>query len=182
MVLIGYTSPLILQPLVLPCLSFFNTVPSAQLHLYSRANSPLTALCLSIILCLLYLASALLNLAVCTPSTSTLPALCAAGTVYKSSSPSSSQRKKDTSGPHISPGYWDVTIALWLLSAVGYGIAVCMAATVHFRMRKRVAAGERMGKNRAVVAAEVEMEGMTAEQVEERNRKARERWAKLSAG
>jgi hypothetical protein len=78
--------------------------------------------------------------------------------------------------------YWDATVALWLLSAVGYGVAAAMAGTVLVRIRARTREGERVGKSRHVVAAEVEMEGMTAEEVEERNRKARERWAKLSAG
>jgi len=171
--------PLILQPLVVPCLSFFNTVPSAQLHLYSRANSPMTALVLSTILCLLYLVSALLNLAVCSPSTASIPSLCAAGTVHKKNAPPGT---KDESGPKISSAYWDATVALWLLSAVGYGIAVAMAGTVRVRIKGRERDGRRQGKSRQIVAAEVELEGMTPEEVERRNAKAREKWRRIQAG
>ncbi|KAF2497799.1 hypothetical protein BU16DRAFT_525397 [Lophium mytilinum] len=171
--------PLILQPLIVPCLSFFNTVPSAQLHLYSRANSPMTAFCLSTILCLFYLVAALINLAVCSPATASLPALCPAGTIHKKGAPPGT---RDNSGPHISEGYWDATVALWLISAVGYGIAAGMAFTVRLRMKGREREGRKVGKTRQVVQAEVELEGLSAEEVERRNEKARERWQKLSAG
>ncbi|KAF2740682.1 hypothetical protein EJ04DRAFT_548224 [Polyplosphaeria fusca] len=172
---------LVLQPLILPCLSFFNTVPSLHLHLYTRTNNPALALSFSAILAVLYFVSALLNLIVCTPSTSTLRSECP-----RAHNDSLEQ------GPDISPAFWDTCVALWLVSAVGYTLVAGAAGVVWVGTRRMermdgpgAGTGEREGAIRTRGIGEGkrvrdwEEEMLTEEQRAERLRKAEEKWKKV---
>ncbi|KAF2467111.1 uncharacterized protein BDR25DRAFT_305890 [Lindgomyces ingoldianus] len=177
---------LVLQPLVLPCLSLFNTVPSAHLHLYSRTNNPLLALWFSSIMALLYLASALIDIAAC------------AGSTLRSECPSSANH--GTTGPNINQNMWNASVGLWIVSFVGYALLAYMAAAVWWGFRKKEKEGGELelaedevggrsgnpnptirtrgiGEGRRVRDWEEEM--LTEDQRAERLRKAEEKWRKV---
>ncbi|KAF2266587.1 hypothetical protein CC78DRAFT_566670 [Lojkania enalia] len=169
---------LVLQPLVLPCLSLFNTIPSLHLHLYSRTNNPLLASIFSAIYALLYLASALLDLIACSPS----PPL--------SSLRSECPRNGATKGPDVSQDFWNANIGLWFVSFVGYVLLACIGWVVYraFRRLERVGGvAERddgvirtrgIGEGRRVRDWEEEM--LTEEQREARIKEAEERWRRVA--
>lgn len=155
-------SALVLQPLVLPCLSLFNTVPSAHLHLYSRTNNPKLAIWFSGIMCVLYFASAVIDLAACSGSSHSLQSECP-------------HTSSNATGPNISQNMWDANIGLWLVSAVGYGLLVAMAGKVWLHMRGR----NQEAKARGQRPVDLEVELMTPEEIERRNQKAAERWRRI---
>ncbi|KAF2662230.1 hypothetical protein K491DRAFT_283865 [Lophiostoma macrostomum CBS 122681] len=135
--------PLVLQPLVLPCLSFFNTIPSLHLHLFTRTNNPLLALWFSSILAILYLAASLIDIVACSSSSSS------------SASSTSSLRAEcphtdpSGTGPRISQTFWNACVGLWMVSFAGYAIVAWMAFRVYlgFRAKERIVPVESRGGN-----------------------------------
>jgi hypothetical protein len=112
-----------LQPVILPSLSFFNAIPSAQLHIIARSNKPMMVICFSSPMALLYLASAIVSLVSCSTGTESF------------------QRTEcpvnyDFGGP--SQPLWNAVVALWLCSAVGYALHVAMAWKVRRVLKKNV--------------------------------------------
>jgi hypothetical protein len=112
-----------LQPVILPSLSFFNAIPSAQLHIFARSNKPMMVICFSSPMALLYLASAIVSLVSCSTGTESF------------------QRTEcpvnyDFGGP--SQPLWDAMVALWLCSAVGYVLHVAMAWKVRRVLKRNV--------------------------------------------
>ena len=137
----------VLQPLVVPCLALFNTVPSAHLHLYSHTNNPRIALPLSLLMALAYLVAPVFALAECgtsdatAPATPSLAAQCPRAqnnhrAAAAAAASSSSTRRLRNKGSAIPRAYWNACVALWLISAAGYALLVLMAARVWRGMRR----------------------------------------------
>jgi len=152
------TVPKILQTLILPGLSFFNTLPSLHLHMLVRRNPPAMALSFSSILAVLWFTSAILYLAACSDSSSASVGLqrteCAKG-----------HRGVVVYGP--GPGLWGVVVALSLVSAVLYASHAGMAAYVMMVVRRK----EKEDKVNGVPAPEEVDPNMAQE--------ARDRWMRL---
>ena len=153
---VSIRSARILQPILLPGLSFFNALPSLHLHLLVRSNPPTLALWFSTSFAILYLTSSLLLVISCT-STSVSQSLrqteCAVGTA---------------SGPSIgiSKGAWGAFVAFNFLSTVMYLCHAGMAFYVKRVMKQKMESG----------ILEVE----DPEKVEARKQKARDLWVKAT--
>ena len=165
---------MILQPLVLPCLSFFNTVPSGHLHLYTRHNNPRLALPFSSIMSILYFASAVVALAACSGS-SNIYSLRGECPAPRSGSSSTSSNLSSGNGPDISQGFWNAAVALWLLSFVGYTLVCVMAVKVMALLRQREHAARQAG----VSVGTAEMQSLDPDERARREQKARERWQRI---
>ncbi|KAK4944260.1 hypothetical protein LTR10_016373 [Elasticomyces elasticus] len=145
----------VIQPLIVPGLSFFNAIPSLHLHVLARVNSPTLALWFSTILSVLMFASAVVFLGSC---------------VGNHDPHGSLARNECPSGTGGNGGVWDAMVALQLVSAVLYGLVAAMA----WRVRRAIRAKDDR------IAQGVEM--VSQEEKERRESEARERWRYLQAG
>lgn len=149
-------SPMIIQTLLLPGCSLFNTIPSIHLHMLLRNNPPRLAMWFSFAFALLYLTSVLLSLAACKSSTSAVPAglrraECPQGT---------------PGGPvqGVSKSVWDVMLAFQVSSIAGYTLHGAMAWKVHRVLKSRKERGE--------------VEAVDPDEEAKRRQRARELWTK----
>jgi len=152
------TVPKIIQTLLIPGLSFFNTLPSLHAHLLIRRNPPKLAIWFSSSFVVMMLLSPILMLGSCINSPSASPALrqaeCYAG----------------TPGPGgdsgVTKSIWGLMVACSLLSALGYAVHLAMAIKVH-----RV---EKWKKDQGMV------EAVDPEEEERRKAKARALWIQMT--
>ena len=151
-----YSSPKIIQTLLIPGLSFFNTLPSLHAHLLLRRNPPLLAIWFSSIFTVMMAISPILMLASCVNSPSAGPALrqaeCYRGTPGKGGD----------SGVHLS--IWALYVATTLLSAFLYAVHLGMAVYVRRNLKAKAASGAD--------------DAIDLEEEERRRAKARELWKK----
>lgn len=147
---------MIIQTLLIPGCSFFNTVPSLHLHMLLRNNPPRMAMIFSAIFATLYITSAILSLAVCEGSGSGIP-----GGLRRAECPQGTP-----GGPvkGVKKGVWDVMVAFQFLSFLGY--------VVHGTMAWKVYSVEKGKKDRG------EVEAVDPDEEEKRRVLARELWAK----
>ncbi len=145
---------MIIQTLLLPGCSFFNTIPSIHLHMLLRNNPPRMAMWFSFISVFLYLASVLLSLAACEGSASSVP-----GGLRRAECPQGTP-----GGPvhGVSKGVWDVMLAFQFFSIAGYALHGAMAWKVHRVLRLRKERGE--------------VEAVDPDEEEKRRQKARDLW------
>lgn len=144
----------VIQPLIVPGLSFFNAIPSLHLHVLARVNPPTLALWFSAILSVIMLVSAVMFLGSCVG--------------YHGHT--SLQRDECPSGAGGNASVWDAMVALQLVSAVLYGLVAAMAWKVKRALESK---DER-------IAAGIEM--VSQEEKDRRESEARERWRYLQAG
>jgi len=152
------TVPKIIQTLLIPGLSFFNTLPSLHAHLLIRRNPPKLAIWFSSSFVIMMLLSPVLMLASCINSPSAGPALrqaeCYAGT-------------PGTGGDSgVAKSIWALMVASSLLSALGYAVHLAMAIKVY-----RV---EKWKKDQGVV------EPVDPDEEERRKARARELWVQMT--
>ncbi|KAJ9652904.1 hypothetical protein H2198_007857 [Neophaeococcomyces mojaviensis] len=147
----------VIQPLIVPGLSFFNTIPSLHLHVLARSNNPLLAMVFSILLSIIFLASAVIF----------LPPCAAGNATYESTLHSGYQRTECPQGSKR--GIWAAMIALQFISAIGYAVHAAMAWVVR-RNKKRWDKGVREGTVMDVVDEETKRK---------REEEARRRWREL---
>ena len=153
-----FFSPKIIQTLIIPGLSFFNTLPSLHAHLLIRRNPPLLAIWFSSSFVIMMLISPILMLGSCVNNPSAGLALrqaeCYAG----------------TPGPGgdsgVAKSIWALMVTFSLFSALGYGLHLAMAVKVY-----RV---EKWKKAQGIV------EAVDPEEEERRKAKARELWIKMA--
>jgi hypothetical protein len=129
------------------------------------------AICFSSLMALLYLASAVVSLVACS-STSL-------GSFQRKECPFNVNYDHGFSGAGPSQGEWNAAVALWLCSAVGYGVHVAMAWQVRSVLRKRAkeeAAGLGHGGD-AVALESVTMDPETKARMEQ---EARDRWRSIA--
>ncbi|KAL6719669.1 hypothetical protein ACLMJK_001590 [Lecanora helva] len=148
--------PMIIQTLLVPGCSFFNTIPSLHLHMLLRNNPPRMAMIMSAIFVVFFLASAVLMLAACESSKSGIP-----GGLRRAQCP-----QGISGGPThgVSKAVWDVMVVFQFFSVVGYTVHGVMAWKVHKVLKRRKESGE------------VEM--VNPDEEEARKAKARELWKK----
>jgi len=144
----------IIQPILIPGLAFFNTIPSLHLHVLGRVNPPRLALWFSGTFSIIHLISSCMFLGSCVNNHSN-------GTL---------QRNECPSGTGGNAGIWDVMVALQFISAVLYGAVAAMAWKVKEFVETRE---ERIAQG---------MEMLSEEEKTRRESEARERWKYLSAG
>lgn len=147
---------MIIQTLLIPGCSFFNTIPSIHLHMLLRNNPPRMAMWFSFIFVLVYLVSIIVSLAVCVSPASSIPsglrhAECTEGT---------------PGGPThgVQKSVWDIMLVFQFLSLVGYTVHGIMAWKVHRVLKWRRQTGEE--------------EAIDPDAEEARRVKARELWAR----
>ena len=151
----AYKSAQVIQPLIVPGLSFFNAIPSLHLHVLARVNPPTLALWFSGILSVIMFVSAIFFLGSCVGNDNWYGNLA---------------RNECPSGTGGLAGVWDAMVALQLVSAVLYGLMAAMA----WRVRRALHA-----KDERIAAG---MEMVSQEEKERRESEARERWRYLQAG
>jgi len=144
----------VIQPLVVPGLSFFNGIPSLHLHVMARSNPPAVALWFSATLSVIMFASAIIFLAACVGHNS-------GGSLQRDECPSATGGLRSV---------WAVMVALQFVSAVLYAAVAAMA----WRVKRALADKDER------IAAGLEM--VTQEEKERRESEARERWRYLTAG
>ncbi|EHY61189.1 hypothetical protein HRR83_000948 [Exophiala dermatitidis] len=147
----------VIQPLIVPGLCFFNTIPSLHLHVLARVNPPRLALWFSATLSALLFVSALVFIGSCAGRSG-------------NNNKGSLQRDECPAGTGGKAGIWDAMVALQLVSAVMYAAMAVMAWKVKSVLEAR---DQR-------IAAGVEL--VSQEEKERRESEARERWRYLSAG
>ena len=156
----------VIQPLLVPALSFFNTIPSLHLHVLARSNQPLMAAIFSGLLALIFLGSAVAFLPPCVGSNVPLPASAfdnASNNVHISGY----QRTECPSGNNR--GIWGTIIALQFITFVGY--------TLHMAMALRV---KTQHKKREIAIASGDLVEMVDEDAKRRREEdARERWREM---
>lgn len=147
---------MIIQTLLIPGCSFFNTIPSIHLHMLLRNNPPRMAIWFSSTFVILYLTSAIFMLATCLSPASGVPhglrrAQCAQGM---------------PGGPRhgVTKSVWDVMVVFQFFSVMGYMVHGVMAWKVYSVLKKKKQSGE------------VEM--VDPDEEEARKAKARELWQK----
>ena len=128
------TFPQVIQPLIVPAMSFFNTIPSLHLHVLARSNNPILAMVFSSILSLVFLGSAIVFLPPCVGGNHPLP-----GSAFEKPGTASRinqyQRTECPSGNNR--GIWGTMIALQFVSAIGYALHFAMALRVHRGISRR---------------------------------------------
>ncbi|EXJ87829.1 hypothetical protein A1O1_04756 [Capronia coronata CBS 617.96] len=147
----------VIQPLIVPGLCFFNTIPSLHLHVLARANPPRLALWFSATLSVVLFASALIFFGACVDNSDPR----GGGPLQRNECPAGTGGRADI---------WDAMVALQLVSALMYAAVAAMAWKVNRVLEAR---DER-------IAAGVEL--VSQEEKERRESEARERWRYLSAG
>lgn len=151
-------SPKIIQTLLIPGLSFFNTLPSLHAHLLLRQNPPKLAMWFGASFVIMMLVSPILMLGSCIHSPTAGPALRQA------------ECYQGTPGPGgdsgVSLPVWALLVTCELISAVGYGI--------HFAMAYRVRSVEMQRKRDGIVDA------VDPAVEEARKQKARDLWVKMT--
>lgn len=147
---------MIIQTLLLPGCSFFNTIPSIHLHMLLRNNPPRMAMWFSAIFVVLYFASVVLSLAVCKGPASSIP-----GGLRRAECP---QGTPDGPVDGVGKGVWDAMLAFQVFSIVGYALHGAMAWKVHRVLRQRKESGEE--------------EAVDPDEEEKRRQRARELWTK----
>ena len=147
---------MIIQTLLIPGCSFFNTIPSIHLHMLLRNNPPLMAMIMSAIFAILYLASVLFMIGVCAPSPGSVPGGLRRAQCWQG----------NDGGPKkgVSKAIWDCMAVFQLFSVVGYIVHGVMAAKVRSVQRARRARGE--------------VEAVDPDEEERRKQRARELWAR----
>jgi hypothetical protein len=145
----------VLQPLIVPGISFFNAIPSLHLHVLARVNPPRLAIWFSTSISICYFASGIIFLASC---------------VGRSKFTESVQRNECPEGAQGNAKVWDAMVTLLIISGVLYFLHATMAWKVKTALEdqeQRIDAG-------------VEM--VSPEEIERRHSEARERWKHISAG
>ncbi len=110
----------VIQPLIVPALSFFNTIPSLHLHVLARSNNPVMAMWFSGLLCVLFVGSAVAFIPPCADLGSWGP-----GPEGRLSSVSGYQRTECP--PGSKQGVWGAMVALQFVTGVGYATHFAMA-------------------------------------------------------
>ena len=105
------SSAQVIQPLIVPGLSFFNAIPSLHLHVLARVNPPRLALWFSTTMSVLMFISSIFFLGACVGNNGHGPV----------------QRNECPSGTGGNQTVWDVMVALQFVSAVLYAIMSAMA-------------------------------------------------------
>ena len=150
-----------IQTLIVPGLSFFNAIPSAHLHILARSNVPKLAICFSVPLSIIYLASAIVYLASGCFSNNAL------------NDPDHhrqvSELRKNECPTVSTQTTWDVMVALQLLSGILYGVHAAMAAKVHLYHKKKAHA----------IADGTLVEEVDLEAKARREQEARDRWQRI---
>lgn len=144
----------VVQPLIVPGLSFFNTIPSLHLHVLARSNNPLLAMVFSSIMAALYLASAVVFLPPCAGADAFTTLRGYGGTEC----PVGSDR-----------GVWAGMVALQFASALGYALHFAMA----WKVRGVVKRQERMEREGIVMVV------VDEEEKAKREEEARRRWREI---
>lgn len=145
----------VIQPLVVPGISFFNAIPSLHLHVFARVNPPRLAVWFSTSLALCFFISAIFFLGSCVGNDSTT------GQISRNECPAGAQGNQQV---------WDAMVTLQMLSGVLYSLHAAMGLTVDKALRNQ----ERR--------IEQGIEMVSEEEKERRHSMARERWKHLSAG
>ena len=145
----------VIQPLVVPGISFFNAIPSLHLHVFARVNPPRLAVWFSTSLAACFFISAIFYLGAC---------------VGNGSSTSQISLNECPAGAQGSQQVWDAMVTLQMLSGVLYSLHAAMGWTVDRALRNQ----ERR--------IEQGIEMISEEEKERRHSMARERWKHLSAG
>ena len=147
---------MIIQTLLVPGCSFFNTIPSIHLHMLLRNNPPRMAIWFSFIFVIIYLASVIVLLASCVSPVSSIP-----GGIRRAQCPQGT-----SGGPEkgVAKPVWDIMVVFQFFSIVGYTIHGVMAWKVHRVLKARKRTG-------------IE-EPVDPDEEEARRAKARERWQK----
>ncbi|KAK7890658.1 hypothetical protein LTR67_007867 [Exophiala xenobiotica] len=145
----------VIQPLIVPGLSFFNAIPSLHLHVLARVNPPRLVLWFSTTLSVLMFISSIFFLGAC---------------VGNKSGHGSVQRNECPSGTGGNQSIWDVMVALQFVSAVLYAVMSAMAWRVKRALEDK---DERIRQG---------LEMVSPEEKERRESEARERWRHLQAG
>lgn len=143
-----------IQPILIPGLAFFNTIPSLHLHVLARVNPPRLAVWFSVTFSIMHFVSSCLFLGAC----------------VNNHSNGSLQRNECPSGTGGNESIWDVMVALQFISAVLYGLVAAMA----WKVKKVLEARDTR------IAEGTEM--VDPAEKERRESVARERWKHLSAG
>lgn len=132
----GLTFPQVIQPLIVPALSFFNTIPSLHLHVLARSNHPILAMVFSSVLSVIFLGSAVVFLPPCVggnaAGTFGTPDGRIVGSYQRTECPAGSRRAT-----------WATMVALQFVSAVLYALHFAMALKVWrgVKIRERAIAG-----------------------------------------
>ncbi|KAK5940324.1 hypothetical protein PMZ80_007744 [Knufia obscura] len=156
----------IIQPLIVPALSFFNAIPSLHLHVLARSNNPLLALWFSGILAVVFFGSAVVFIPPCThlragdgsPEDTSTIGDAGVSTYQNTECPTGSRR-----------GVWAAMVALQFVSAIGYAVHAAMGWRV-WRGLKEHETGIRSGDI-------VEM--VDEEEKRRREEEARKRWREM---
>ena len=149
--------PKIIQPLILPGLSFFNAVPSLHLHILTRQNPPILALWFSSIFASLWLASFICYLVSCNLPASVTPLTlrqieCSTGSAGVMKGPT--------------PAMWWIVVMFELIFVVLYTIHAAMAWKVKKTEEKKKAEDNARGVVHMTTPEEAAL--------------ARERWRKMT--
>ncbi|KAK5070796.1 hypothetical protein LTR64_007427 [Lithohypha guttulata] len=126
------TFPQVIQPLVVPALSFFNTIPSLHLHILARSNQPLMALIFSTLLALTFLGSAIVFLPPCVGADRPVPA-----EALENPSVTISGYQRTECPSNDRRGLWGIMVALQFVSFAGYAVHAAMAWAVWRGLKKR---------------------------------------------
>ena len=157
------TFPQVIQPLIIPALSFFNTIPSLHLHVLARSNHPLMALIFSSILAVIFIASAIVFLPPCVGD-NTPPSAKALGSGVQLSG---YQRTECPSGNNR--GLWAVMVVLQFLTGIGYALHAAMAWSVRSAVQQR---------DQAIASGDL-VEMVDEEEKRRREEEARQRWREM---
>lgn len=150
-----------IQTLIVPGLSFFNTIPSAHLHILARSNVPKLTICFSAPLSIIYLASAIVYLA---------------SGCFSNGAINDPDHHRQVSELHKNEcptvptqTTWDAMVALQLLSGLLYAVHAAMATRVHLYHKKKAQAIAD-----GTLVEEVDLEAKTR-----REQEARDRWQRI---
>lgn len=154
----------VVQPLIVPGLSFFNTIPSLHLHVLARSNLPIMALIFSVLLALIFLGSAIVFLPPCVGGNSPLPAEAFEDPNVRISG---YQRTECPSGSHR--GIWGAMIALQFVSFLGYSLHATMAWWVMHGLKRR---------DRDIASGDL-VEMVDEDEKARREEEARRRWREM---
>lgn len=159
----------VIQPLVVPALSVFNTIPSLHLHVLARSNPPLLAIIFSTFFAVVYFGSAIVFLPPCVSgnavaNSSSFGAGNGGNGQGQTTHIPGYQKTECPAGSHR--GVWAAMVALQLLSSIGYA--------VHAAMAWRVDKG--LKEHRKALASGDIVELVDEETKREREEEARRRW------
>lgn len=162
----GLTFAQVIQPLIVPALSFFNTIPSLHLHILARSNQPLMALIFSALLATIFLGSAVVFLPPCVGGNAPL----SGGSVGRDDDINGYQRTECPRGNNR--GIWGTMVALQFITFIGYSVHAAMAWWVWRGLKEH---------DQAVRSGNA-VELVDEDEKRRREEEARRRWREMGQG